>query len=165
MFQLDTWYRVTDPLNPLYGCDVYVVGTASGVLSGPMAVISKMRRVDIFVGDRPFQLVAPPDEVLGVMVRVGDLEVSPLQDEKVETGTDRPHGLCIDESEMTRGDGLTLRIARYELATQIAVQDPNDGLLVSRTETSELRNYWEDLVVKAFERGDDVEDIVYRVGN
>lgn len=152
------WYRVIDPLNPLCGCDVMI---AELTKQPGFFAVTALRRLDIFVGDRPFQLVAKEGEQLGVMVNFDHLQESPLQNEIVETGTDRPHGRCLDESEMTRKDGVTLRIARYERATQIAVEDPDDGLLTTRTETSDFRDLWERTIVNVFERGDDVEDIVY----
>lgn len=162
------WYRVTDALNPLYGCDVRVM---KGIVTyhpedfetTRYGRIYAMRRMDLLVGDRPFQLVAPDGEDLGIMISEYCLDESPIQDDVVPTGTDRPHGLCIDESEMTRQDGVTLRIARYERATQIAVEDPEEGLLATTTTTDveQVRDAWERTIINMFERGDDVEDIAY----
>jgi hypothetical protein len=133
--------------------------TVFGV-DGALIVIA-LRRVDVFVGDRPFQLVAREGEDLGIAVRTDQLDESPLQDETIETGTDRPHGLCIDESEMSRDDGSTLRIARYERATQIAVEDSNGDLLATRTETADYRDVWEREITRLFETGVDVDEIAY----
>lgn len=157
----EKWFRVTDPLSPLYGCDVRGWRSQAVFGADDALVVTALRRVDVFVGDRPFQLIAPEGEDLGVAVRTEQLQESPLQDETVETGTDRPHGLCLDESEMTRSDGSTLRIARYERATQIAVEDTNGDLLSTRTETADVRALWEQTIVDMFERGDDIDDIAY----
>jgi hypothetical protein len=123
----DSWYRVIDPLSPLYGCDV------RGTSSEPWLTIVALRRVDVFVGNRPFQLVAPEGQSLGLLIDVEQLELSPIQTDVVELDTGRPFGRCIDESTMTRGDGLTLRIARYERAQQVALDDNRGTLLASRT--------------------------------
>lgn len=162
MVEKAKWYRVIDPLNPLYGCDVE--GAESLSAEGWLRV-QAMRRVDIFVGDRPFQLVAPEKGCLGVLIDMDHLEASPIQDEVVETGTDRPHGLCLDESEMTRQDGVTLRIARYERATQIALEDSEGELLATATESGEARNAWETAIIDMFERGDDQDDIQFALRN
>ena len=158
------WYRVVDPLNPLCGCDVRVprVFIENDL---KMAVVDAVRRVDIFVGDRPFQLFAPEGQSLGVWVNVKHLAASPIQDEVVETGADRPYGICIDESEMTRADGVTLRVARYERATQVARENADGQLLSTATKTDELRNFWEELIVNMFSRGDDQDDITYALRN
>lgn len=161
------WYRVTDPLNPLYGCDVtgFVTECAFGPDDG--LAVTAMRRVDIFVGDRPFQLVAKKGENLGIIVSGDCIDESPLQDETVEAAYDRPHGLCLDESEMTRKDGMTIRVARYENATQIALEDAEGELLATQTLWSggptgpEMVSIWEKKIVDMWERGDDQDDIVY----
>lgn len=156
------WYRVVDPLSPLYGCDVTGYRTAwdSDTDETLMIAITAMRRVDVFVGDRPFQLVAKDGESLGLWIDVECLDDSPVQDETVETGTDRPHGICIDESEMERGDGVKLRVARYERATQIAVESPDGELRATKTATDELRSVWEDLIVGKFQLGEDIDNLV-----
>lgn len=159
------WFRVVDPLSPLYGCDVR--GWESEAAFGPddALIVTAMRRVDVFVGNRPFQLVAKQGEDLGLAVRTSQLDVSPVQDEIIETGTDRPHGLCLDESEMTRLDGVTLRVARYERATQIALEDPDGVLVATATESGEARGAWETAIVDMFEHGDDQDDITYALRN
>lgn len=166
------WFRVIDPLSPLYGCDVllsgekvYNVEWAVGGEDEEFHRVIAMRRVDVFVGDRPFQLVAKEGQDLGLLISNACFASSPVQDEIVEAGTDRPHGLCIDESEMTRQDGVTLRIARYERATQIAVEDADDCLMATHTDSSDARESWERVIVDMFERGDDLEDIVYALRN
>jgi len=163
------WYRVVDPINPLFGCDVTGLIDEDS-LPGYLQVTA-MRRVDIFVGDRPFQLVAQEGEGLGVMVDVDHLADSLLQDETVELTTERPYGRCIDESEMTRKDGVTLHIARYESSTQIAVSDADGELLGTNTLWSggptgpEIVGLWEQRIVSMFERGDDQDDIAYALRN
>lgn len=164
------WFRVIDPLSPLYGCDIRLgLGLArvnpDDFSVKSFGVVVAMRRVDVFVGDRPFQLIAKEGEDLGLMIDKSQLEDSPLQDETVETGTDRPHGLCIDESEMTRGDGVTLRVARYERAVQIAVEDSEGELRATNTAVGGTRDVWEKVIVDMFEAGADVDDITYALEN
>jgi hypothetical protein len=123
------WWRVIDPLNPMFGCDV------RGTSAGGWLLIDAMRRVDVFVGDRPYQLVARDGQSLGLKILNDEdtLTESHVQDEIVELKTDRPFGRCIDESDMTRKDGHTLRVAQYENAVQIALDDPEGTLLGTRT--------------------------------
>lgn len=163
------WYRVIDPINPLFGCDVTGLideDTHPGYLQ-----VTAMRRVDIFVGDRPFQLVGNDYEGLGIMIDTDHLGESLLQDETVELTTERPFGRCIDESEMTRKDGVTLRIARYETHVQIALSDSEGSLLGTQTLWSGgptgpmVVKHWEEKIVSMFERGDDQDDIVYALRN
>jgi hypothetical protein len=156
------WYRVVDPLSPLCGCDVrlglFRLLAQGGVEWGR---VEAMRKVDVFVGDRPFQLVAKEGEDLGLMINLDQLAESPFQADVMEIGRDRPHGICLDESEMTRADGVTLRVARYERAVQIALEDPDDCLLATATETSAARSVWETKIIDMFERGDDQDDLCY----
>lgn len=159
---MNTWYRVTDPLNPLCGCDVRV---ETSTLGPSWLHVVALRRVDVFLGDRPFQLFAPPEESLGVMIRKAHLEMSPIQDDVVQTATDRPHGICIDESEMTRADGVTLCVVHYERATQIAVKDSDGRLLATHTDSGDFRNVWEQALIGSFETGNDVDEIVYALRN
>ncbi len=154
------WYRVTDPLNPLCGCDVR--GWVSEAVFGPdnaLAIVA-LRRVDVFVGDRPYQLVAPEGETLGVAVMMEHLVDSPFQDDVMEVGDDRPFGLCLNESEMTRPDGCTLFVVQYERATQIALR-VNGKLLATKTDTSNMKEVWETQIIARFELGDDQDDMVY----
>ncbi len=165
------WYRVIDPLNPLFGCDVLLSGRAVWNIEWAFDEDVKfyqviaMRRVDVFVGDRPFQLVAKEGEDLGLMISSCCIASSPIQDETVELTTDRPYGLCIDESEMTRRDGYTLRVARYEQATQVALSDPQEELLATKTFAAmpgrEGIGYTPDeTVIAMFECGNDPDEIV-----
>lgn len=165
------WYRVIDPLSPLYGCDVSVKGGIVTYLPDTMTpdrrftTVTGLRRVDVFVGDRPFQLIAKDGEDLGLLIDRTQLEDSPIQDEIVVTGTDRPFGLCLDESEMTREDGTCLRIARYEQAIQIAVTDSDGKLLATDTSSGPERLVWEIQLIAMFERNDAAEDIAYCLRN
>ncbi len=167
MVEKAKWYRVIDPLNPLYGCDVKGVESFS---AEGWLVVGAMRRVDVFVGDRPFQLV-DPNGCLGVLVDIDHLSLSPIQDEVMETATDRPYGLCLNESEMTRGDGVTLRVARYENSTQIAVSGGDGKLLATQTiwtggpTGQQTSKWWEEKIVSMFEHGDDQDDIAYALRN
>lgn len=148
------WFRVNDQLSPLCGCDVTGI-EAEGWLS-----ITALRRVDIFVGDRPFQLVAKEGEHLGLLIDTDQLVDSPFQDDVMVVGDDRPFGLCLNESEMTRKDGCTMFVARYERATQIALRS-NGKLLATKTDTSDVKEVWETQIIARFELGDDQDDMVY----
>lgn len=158
------WFRVIDPLSPLYGCDVRgfkkPVGNSAMTVQD-FLVIEAMRRVDIFVGDRPFQLVAPSGECLGLLIDWTQLEPSPIQDEIVELSTDLPYGEFLEEV-LDEREGLQLHCVAYERAYQVALlgTDP-PSVIVSRT----LQNS-DDEVVRiraAFDRGDDVDDIKYMI--
>lgn len=123
------WFRVNDPLSPLHGCDVRgseAVDVDEDSLG--FLMIEALRRVDVFVGDRPHQLIAPKGGNLGLMIDMDQLEPSPIQNEIVEIGTDRPFGKCIEEYQLDRADGVAIRVARFETATQIALDDV-DGRL------------------------------------
>jgi hypothetical protein len=167
MVEAKKWYRVIDPLSPLYGSDVLLSGEAVWNVAWATDEDEKfyqvigIRRVDVFLGDRPFQLMAKDGDDLGFLISNTRIASSPIQDNVVVTGTDRPHGICIDETEMTRQDGTTLRIARYERATQIAVEDNNGDLMATHTDSTEFRDHWEKVIVGMFEDGDEVEDIAY----
>lgn len=165
------WYRVIDPLSPLYGCDVLLSGEHVRSIAWAFDPedeafyrIVAMRRMDVIMGDRPFQLVAKKGEDLGLLISNACISSSPIQDEIIETGTDRPYGICINEGEMTRGDGYTLRVAQYEKATQIALSDSDGKLLATHTDL-ESSQYWEEEILRMFERGDDPDDIVYALRN
>lgn len=158
---MGNWYRVVDPLNPLYGCDVSGDRAAWDDETDETLMISvkKMRRVDVFVGDRPFQLIAKEGESLGLWIDVKHLEDSPLQDDVVELDTTRPYGLCLDEAEMTRRDGVTLRIARYENAVQIAIEDADDCLMATRT-LGDAERKVENHLINLWTDGADLDDLV-----
>lgn len=155
------WFRVTDPLSPLFGCDVdgYLLDKAFGNGRDGF-VVTGLRRVDIFMGDRPFQLVAKDDEDLGIMVDAAMLKESAIQDDIVELVTDRPFGIAIDEGEMTRDDGLTLSIARFERAVQIAMQGPDGDLIASKTFVGDPEFVGAE-ILEMFEDGADQDDIVF----
>lgn len=157
---MGNWYRVMDPLSPLCGSDVrgYVVDTVFGADHG--LVIQALRRVDVFTGDRPFQLVAGPDEDLGLIVRTEQLQDSPLQDEVIELVTDRPHGRCLDEYELDRSDGVTLRVARFEQAVQVALDDAAGLLLASTTYSGDRFQERFDSFEEHFRDGVDEDDLV-----
>lgn len=166
------WYRVIDPLSPLYGCDVRgwrkPVGNNEMTIQDFM-VIEAMRRVDIFVGDRPFQLVAPDGEMLGLLIDWTQLEPSPLQDEIVELATDMPYGEFLEEVELNREDGCVLHLSAYERLYQVALLvpgPPDPGPLGNKPPRRLLASRTIDCtpeVIQAirgvFERGDSVFDI------
>lgn len=153
------WYRVIDPLNPLFGCDVRVRNDRAVVAKSGAKLyweISAMRRVDIFVGDRPFQLIAPEGESLGLWIDPAHLQDSPLQDDVVELATDLPYGECLDEMEYERGDGLRIHLVTYEHACQVALL--KDGQLLKTLKTSGLAI--PNAVQKMFEEGRPADEIV-----
>ena len=130
----DKWYRVTERMSPLCGCDVLgeialdEFGEQLGFL-----LICKLRRVDVFVGDRPFQLVASPNESLGLLIDYSHLDESPLQEDIIEMSVSSPYGKCLNEDEYTRPDGLILRVVTYSKAVQVALEDPGSGLIAAET--------------------------------
>jgi hypothetical protein len=149
------WFRVVDPLSPLFGSDVRCASEEDGWM-----LIDGLRRVDIFMGDRPFQLLAPEGEDLGLRIDSDCLRESHVQDDVVELVTDRPFGISIDEGEMTRDDGLTLTIARFERAVQVALKAGDDELLATKTFVGDPEFAGAD-ILEMFERGDDVDDITF----
>lgn len=153
------WYRVIDPLNPLFGCDVRVRNDRAVVTKSGAKLcweISAMRRIDVFVGDRPFQLIAPEEESLGLWIDPAHLQDSPLQDDVVELGTDLPYGECLDEEQHTRADGLTVHAVTYEHAAQVALL--KDGKLLKTRTTSGLSV--PNTVLAMHEQGRTEEDIL-----
>lgn len=148
------WYRVVDPLNPLYGCDVRCIIEPDMDTTG-YSTINAMRRVDIFVGDRPFQLIAQPGKDLGLMVFRDHLEESPVQDEIVELGTDYPYGKCQGEMNLTRGDDLAVNVAKYESTNQVALL--KGGKLLKSVMLGFVRA---DNLAEMFEDGRSVDDIL-----
>ena len=128
-----SWYRVVDPLSPLHGCDVH------GLDDGELLEICALRRVDVFVGDRPYQLIAPEGQTLGLLIVRDQLEPSPIQDEVVELATDLPYGTFLEEIEHYRDGGECLHLVAYERAFQVALRSPADTLdapghvVISRT--------------------------------
>lgn len=131
------WYRVNDALNPLCGADV-LTGDA-GHIEGDSRTfyeVLAVRRVDVFVGDRPYQLVAPPGQSLGIMVASDNLTQSPIQDEVVEIATDRPYGAVVEERDHDRSDSLRLRVVEYELMAQVALDDTASNTVLSSATVS-----------------------------
>lgn len=156
------WYRVTDPLSPLHGCDVR--GEPRNLVNIDMSfdrflIVEALRRVDIFAGDRPFQLIAPDGKSLGMMIEWAQLAESPLQDDIVELATDLPYGACLDEYEAERGDEVRLHVATFERAAQVALT--HKGKLL-RSETYKDLTVPNELVV-LFEDGQPVDTILERM--
>lgn len=164
MVEEKKWYRVTDPLSPLFGCDVR--GWVSEAAIGPdnALVVEAMRRIDVFVGDRPFQLVATPGENLGLAVRTDQLEESPLQDDIIELTTDSPYGKCVDEEEATRADDLNLHVTTYERAIQVALRrvlHTRLGVRLELLKTITIDSYsLRDEIQQMFEDGRTADEIV-----
>lgn len=163
------WFRVIDPLSPLYGCDVrgHCVDCSFGPDDG--LVIRAMRRVDIFVGDRPFQLVAPEGETLGLIIISSQLEPSPIQDDIVELSTDLPYGKFLGEvEEGPRNDDETearLTCVAYEKRCQIALKWRDPASETMNIFSRVVLNLNDDVarIKGAFERGDSVDDIRYMI--
>lgn len=164
------WYRVIDPLNPLYGADV-MTGGYTDVIEGDddrevrYYDVEALRRMDMFFGDRPFQLVAKKGSNLGLMIHEDAIVESPMQSDVVVTGTDRPHGICLNESDMKRKDGCSLQIVKYERATQIALRDGNDKFVATSTHSDEFRDEWENAVIGVFASNVDSDEVVYVLRN
>jgi len=155
---MSKWFRVVDPLSPLRGCDVKgnIVELGKDT-SWKWLLVESVRRVDVFVGDRPFQLVGSGDD-LGVLIKISHLEESSIQDDVVEMTTDSPYGKCLSEDERTRKDGLTIRIAVFEKAAQIALEDLHGKLLATRT-IRDNPKLAVDNALDMFEAGEDEDEI------
>lgn len=121
------WYRVCEPLNPLNGCDVKIRDDGTGLVC-----LCALRRVDVFVGDRPYQLRGD----LGIWIREEHLKESPIQDDIMEMATDNPYGPFVGESR-SYDNPLEMHIARYQSAIVVSLRDlegPDDARLIcSRT--------------------------------
>ena len=156
----EKWYRVSDPISPLYGCDVkgYEIDSMFGPDDG--MVLCALRRIDIFKGDRPFQLVAPVGEDLGIIISCDQLCLSPLQDDIVELATDLPYGRFLEESELFVSD-LVLNIVTYERAHQVALRRPPTTVVASKVTVSGRNAV--DAVRLAFEQNRPVEEIVMMI--
>jgi hypothetical protein len=157
------WYRVNDPLNPLCGADVLTgdPGHLEGG-HGTFYEVRAMRRVDVFVGDRPYQLIAPEGQSLGILVASNHLVESPIQDDVVEIATDRPYGPCVEERDHARDDGLRLRVVEYVLMSQVAVDDSDTGELLSSATVSLGAAV---IIEEAFLGGNDREDMQFMIAN
>ena len=163
------WWRVIDPISPLYGCDVRGdLMFMSETSSHEYIFIEAMRRIDIFVGDRPFQLIAPSGEDLGLLINSKQLQLSPLQDDLIELSTDPPYGEFLEELELSRGDvdNCILHLVAYEKLYQVALLSRETGLvgrpkvtlIESRTvfcDPDEIRD-----LRSQFEEGLDVEGLI-----
>jgi hypothetical protein len=161
------WYRVIDPLSPLHGCDVsgreWLVESGSHLL-----VIDGVRRVDIFVGDRPFQRIAGAERHLGLYIEFSQLEDSLIQDEVVELSREKPYGIFLNESSMTRNtDGHTLRIVQYERATQVALDDGENEMLGHSTILGHrsVLDMHEAVIIDDFEHNMDPQDLVREIAD
>jgi hypothetical protein len=165
------WFRVIDPLSPLYGCDVRGYDAKDGPYDLPRRTylnVTGMRRVDIFVGDRPFQLMAPKNENLGLMVLFQQLEPSPLQDDIIELSTELPYGKFLEEIEDgPRGDETEamLTCVAYEKRYQVALKWRDVGSETINVFSRTIQNHNDDVmrIREAFDRGDDIDDVRYMI--
>lgn len=163
------WWRVIDPLNPLCGCDVTLAPTEHGIVKFEdpdndntlYGAVTGLRRMDILMGDRPFQLIRKDGQDIGVLVRLGHLEVSPIQDDVVEIAYDLPNGKCLDEDVLSDGGDAELRIAKYENATQVAFGQPEGELYATCTLRGPDQNIRLDALIRAYrDKTVDFEDMI-----
>ncbi len=118
------WFRVVDRVSPLCGCDV--TGEAAVDEKGePVGFleIKGLRRVDVLIGDRPYQLRAPDGGNLGILIKMQQLEDSPIQDEVIEIAYDSPYGRCIDEWSESEEGVSDIHVVVFEDAIQVALHD------------------------------------------
>lgn len=133
------WWRVIDPLNPLYGCDVRlsdVDGIYGGKITSPLIwwKVVAMRRVDMVVGDRPFQLMAPDGCDLGIAIDPEQLTTSPIQEDVIEFDRGSPYGEFIQErSHRIHDDGPSLTVVRFTRALQAVLIDVDGNCMASNT--------------------------------
>lgn len=106
------WYRVVEATNPLSGCDVLC--DEEMFSKSYYCPVYGVRRIDVFVGDRPFQMVsADPSVDMGIAIHAGHMKLSSIQHRSITLSTDRPNGLCILEKEWEDGKRI-VRYAEYE---------------------------------------------------
>lgn len=131
------WMRVSDPISPLDGCDVLVTDEQVG--EHPWRMVYGLRRIDVFVGNRPFQLIAEDKGNIGVMVNPLTLTDSPLGDDVVEMSTTTPHGKFVSE-DLYRGpeDGPSMMVVRFSRAYQVALLDVESRLMATNTWYSDV---------------------------
>lgn len=154
------WFRVSDPLSPLHGCDVRLGPETYSRPSGPVfQPVVAARRVDVFQGDRPYQRVAPAGQDLGIMVSVDSLRASPIQEDVIELATDRPYGDLIEEYQLDRSDGIALRVVVFTEAIQAALSDEDGSLVRSLTYTGPALQVRFELLEEAFNDGEDLEGL------
>lgn len=138
VYETVKWWRVVDPLNPLCGCDVRLgtdddevynkiaeFSTEEDGTTGEYVSVTALRKLDVLVGNRPFQLVNRDGDI-GLLIDRSHIEPSPVQDDVVEIGYDLPNGRCVDETVIEGIDGDVLRVATYERAIQVAYCEEGD---------------------------------------
>jgi hypothetical protein len=143
------WYRVIDPLNPLCGCDVTIEDEGDD----GFCVVTALRKLDVLMGDRPYQLRVVAGQNLGVSVFGEHLVESPIQDEIVEIAYDLPHGRCVDE-QIIEGVDEELRVVTYERAIQVAYGAPEGELYATSTLRGDDRTQRATDLVMAFNEED-----------
>lgn len=129
MSSVAMWYRVMDPLNPLCGADVLIEDEGDN----GFCVVTALRRLDVLMGNRTFQLRVPEGQHLGISVLAEHLVESPIQDDVIEIAYDYPNGKCLSEATLDTGDTDELRIARYERAIQVAYGEREGELAATCT--------------------------------
>lgn len=150
------WWRVIDPLNPLCGCDVMIEDLTH---EAGFFAVKGLRRMDVLMGDRPFQLINKDGNV-GVMVNFEHLVPSPIQDDVVEIGYDYPNGKCLDE-ELLCVEEVELRIVRYENAIQVAYGEQEGELYASCMLRGDDRETRLDAIIAEFQSDrDNYDEIV-----
>lgn len=159
------WFRVNDPLNPLHGCDVKVgdpFAVSTAIPEGrSFAPIIAVRRVDVFQGDRPYQRISAPGADLGLMIDVTvALAESPIQDDVVELATDRPYGDLIEEYQLDRSDGVSMRVVSFTGGTQVALSESDGSLVRSMFYSGPAFQVRFELLEEAFNDGEEVEGLV-----
>ena len=142
-----SWYRVVDPQSPLFGCDVKGWISEAAIGADDALVIQAMRRIDMVVGDRPYQMIASDGENLGLAIRTDQLEVSAVQDDLIEMTRTHPYGEIISEKKL--GDEISLTLVLYGRALQAAYVDgsivvaKNTWLSSDLQELTDLADYLE----------------------
>jgi hypothetical protein len=130
---MNQWYRVIDPQSPLFGCEVRGWISEAAIGADNALVVEAMRRLDMIVGDRPFQMIAAAGDNLGLAIRADQLEVSAVQEDIVEMSRESPYGKFVDEWRYDNDrSGYELQLVRYEGALQ-AVLRSEDGIVAKNT--------------------------------
>lgn len=116
-----SWYRVVDRAHPLWGLEVCGdLDNDDPVTDGcdePLLHVLAVRRLDVFVGDRAFQI----PRVKGMYLSLEILELSPVQDDVIELDTSSPYGKCLVEGTLAPQKGFLLTYALYERAVTVSL--------------------------------------------
>lgn len=120
------WKRINDPLSPLFGADVRgleikVEENYYTHNSDKWFLVTHLRRLDLIVGNKPFQLSGGDDGHIGMIISCDFLIDSPVNEDTIEFDSLPPYGKFLGERLEKRLDGLRLESARFENSVQASL--------------------------------------------